>query len=138
MDDKKNIIRYPSIFKEDVFVTLIFKEHPEYEQVKSIFDTHGFGFYHPEYETIIIDGEIFVDSELGIDDLRFVEAHEVSHILLNHKKEKNQDDEINADLGAYILLKRKGISTERLIDVFLERHNINFSEELLVRVENLL
>ena len=138
MTDKKNIIRYPSIFKEDVFVTLIFKEHPEYQKIKSIFDIHGFGFYHPEYETIIIDGEIFVDSELGIDDLRFVEAHEVSHILLNHKKEKNQDDEIDADLGAYILLKRKGISTERLIDVFLERHNINFSEELLVRVENLL
>jgi Zn-dependent peptidase ImmA (M78 family) len=135
---EQDIISYQSIFLDDVKITVIFKENENYDTLHSLFDKYGFGFYHPKTKTIIIDGELFVDSELDMDDLRFVEAHEVSHILLNHKKEKNQDDEIDADLGAYILLKRKGISTERLIDVFLERHNINFSEELLVRVENLL
>jgi Zn-dependent peptidase ImmA (M78 family) len=138
MTDKKNIIRYPSIFKQDIFVTLIFKENSEYENVKKLFDLYGFGFYSPDYKTIIIDGEIFQESELDIDDLRFIEAHEISHLLLNHTGDKNDSDEMDADLGAYILLKRNNLSTKRLIDVFFERHGINFSEELLVKVNNLL
>jgi hypothetical protein len=135
---RKNIIRYPSIFNQDVFVTLIFKENSEYENIKKLFDLYGFGFYSPDYKTIIIDGEIFQESELDIDDLRFIEAHEISHLLLNHTGEKNDSDEIDADLGAYIILKRNNLSTKRLIDVFFERHGINFSEELLVRVNNFL
>ena len=135
---KKNIIRYPSIFNQDVFVTLIFKENSEYENIKKLFDLYGFGFYSPDYKTIIIDGEIFQESELDIDDLRFIEAHEISHLLLNHTGEKNDSDEMDADLGAYIILKRNNLSTKRLIDVFFERHGINFSEELLVRVNNFL
>jgi Zn-dependent peptidase ImmA (M78 family) len=135
---RKNIIRYPSIFNQDVFVTLIFKENSEYENIKKLFDLYGFGFYSPDYKTIIIDGEIFQESELDIDDLRFIEAHEISHLLLNHTGEKNDSDEMDADLGAYIILKRNNLSTKRLIDVFFERHGINFSEELLVRVNNFL
>jgi Zn-dependent peptidase ImmA (M78 family) len=135
---EKNIIRYPSIFNQDVFVTLIFKENSEYENIKKLFDLYGFGFYSPDYKTIIIDGEIFQESELDIDDLRFIEAHEISHLLLNHTGEKNDSDEMDADLGAYIILKRNNLSTKRLIDVFFERHGINFSEELLVRVNNFL
>jgi hypothetical protein len=135
---EKNIIRYPSIFNQDVFVTLIFKENSEYGNIKKLFDLYGFGFYSPDYKTIIIDGEIFQESELDIDDLRFIEAHEISHLLLNHTGEKNDSDEMDADLGAYIILKRNNLSTKRLIDVFFERHGINFSEELLVRVNNFL
>jgi hypothetical protein len=136
--DKKNIIRYPSIFNQDVFVTLIFKENPEYENIKKLFDLYGFGFYSPDYKTIIIDGEIFQESELDINDLRFIEAHEISHLLLNHYSEKKDTDEMDADLGAYVLLQRNNLSTKRLIDVFFERHGINFSEELLVRVNSFL
>jgi Zn-dependent peptidase ImmA (M78 family) len=74
-----------------------------------------------------------------MDDLRFVEAHEIGHLMLGHLGgERYDEDEIDADLAAYLLLKKKGLSTKRLTDTFEERHGIKFSIELLKRVKNKL
>jgi len=135
----QELLSYQSNFLPKVFINLIFKENLNYEMLKPLFEKHGFGFYSPEFKTIIIDGEIFSDeNDLTMDDLKFIEAHEIAHLLLNHEGERSDEDELDADLGAYLLLTKKGFSTQRLIDKFYERHGINFDENLLKRVEHIL
>jgi hypothetical protein len=129
---EQDIISYQSIFLDDVKITIIFKENENYDTLHSLFEKYGFGFYYPKTKTIILDGEIFVDTELDMDDLRFVEAHEIAHLMLGHSgTERYDEDEIDADLVAYLLLKRKGLSTKRLVDTFEERHGIEFTPDLL-------
>tara|TARA_Y100000389_G_C17331716_1_gene448457 strand:+ start:123 stop:560 length:438 start_codon:yes stop_codon:yes gene_type:complete len=132
------IIIYPSNFLPDINVNVVFKESEMYEGLIPLFETYGFGFLAPELNMIILDGEVFLgDNDLTIDDMKMIEAHEVSHIILGHKGgERSDKDELEADLGAYTLLKRKGISTDRLVDIFPERHGIEFEEDLLSMVEN--
>jgi hypothetical protein len=45
---------------------------------------------------------------------------------------------MDADLGAYILLTNKGLPTDKLVKEFKNRHGVDFSEELLERVKDLL
>ena len=131
----KSIITYDSVFSSDITITIIFKENENYQTLEPFFEKYGFGFYYPKSKTIILDGEIFVDSELTFDDLRFVEAHEIGHLILGHQGDERYDeDEIDADLVAYILLTREGLSTDTLVDSFEERHGIEFDEDLLERV----
>ena len=128
----QDIISYPSVFVNDVTISVIFKENENYDMMTRLFDKYGFGFYYPKTKTIMIDGELFVDTDLTFDDLRFVEAHEVSHLLLGHTGGIRYDeDEIDADLMAYLLLKKQGLSTDRLTSTFQERHGIEFTKELL-------
>ena len=128
----QDIISYPSVFVDDVTITVIFKENENYNMMTRLFDKYGFGFYYPKTKTIMIDGELFVDTDLTFDDLRFVEAHEVSHLLLGHTGGIRYDeDEIDADLMAYILLTKNKFSTTRLVKTFKERHGIDFSKNLL-------
>jgi Zn-dependent peptidase ImmA (M78 family) len=100
----KDIITYPSIFNPEISITLIFKENENYPSLKKVFDEYGFGFYSPKFKTIMIDGEVFVDNDdINMNDLRFVEAHEISHLIMNHDGPRSDDNEIDADLCAYIL-----------------------------------
>jgi hypothetical protein len=126
-----DVILYPSTFKPGVNIMVVFKENENYENLDPLFDEYGYGFYVPDQELIIINGEIFLNSkDLTIDDLRFIEAHEISHLLLNHNGPRSEKDEMDADIGAYILLTRHNISTERLVDEFEFRHNVKFDEKL--------
>ena len=128
----QDIISYKSIFLDDVNISVIFKENENYNMMTRLFDKYGFGFYYPKTKTIMIDGELFVDTDLTFDDLRFVEAHEVSHLILGHTGGNRYDeDEIDADLMAYLLLKKQGLSTDRLTSTFKERHRIEFTKDLL-------
>ena len=128
----QDIISYPSVFVDDVTISVIFKENENYDMMTRLFDKYGFGFYYPKTKTIMIDGELFVDTDLTFDDLRFVEAHEVSHLILGHIGGNRYDeDEIDADLMAYLLLKKQGLSTDRLTSTFKERHGIEFTKDLL-------
>ena len=128
----QDIISYQSIFLNDVNISIIFKENENYDIMTRLFDKYGFGFYYPKTKTIMIDGELFVDTDLTFDDLRFVEAHEVSHLILGHPGGNRYDeDEIDADLMAYLLLKKQGLSTDRLTSTFKERHGIEFTKDLL-------
>jgi hypothetical protein len=136
MDD---IITYKSIFDPTVRVIVLFKDNEMYGEVKPLFDTYGYGFVSPSDNLVILDGEVFSsEDEIDEDVLRFIESHEISHILLGHTQERNDDDEMDADLGAYILLKKLNFtnSMEILVDNFEERHNTEFKKSLLGRVSD--
>lgn len=134
----QDLVAYKSKFLPEINIHLIFEENPNYPMLRKLFDEYGFGFFAPEFKTILIDGEIFNNTDLTMDDLRFIEAHEIAHLLLNHSGPRSEEDELDADLGAYILLTDHGLSTERLVDKFQERHGIEFDENLLQRVEGLV
>lgn len=135
-EEETKILSYPSRFFSDVNIVIVFKDYENYDVLKPLFDEYGYGFYSPEDKTIIINGEEFIDTNLTFDDLAFVEAHEVSHLILNHNGPRSEDDELDADLGAYILLTNKKIPTDRLKDQFEFRHGMTFDEKLLDRVKN--
>jgi len=137
-ETEDSLFSYSSDFKPGVNITVIFKENENYKIFKPYFDEYGYGFYYPQDKTIFIDGETFINSNLDKNDLKIVEAHEVTHLLLGHTGPYSADDEMDADLGAYLLLKNKGLSTEKLEKQFKFRHGVEFSEELLERVKDML
>lgn len=130
---KETQLEYNSEFLNDVTVVVVFNDDPLYSQVKVFFDQYGFGFMAPGQNLMIIDGEILVGEPDAKDILKFIEAHEVTHILLGHDGPRNEKDEIEADLGAYLLLREKGFdkSIELLLNHFQERHGIEFNEYML-------
>jgi hypothetical protein len=134
---KETKLEYCSKFLNDVTVVVVFNDDPSYSQVKPMFEQYGYGFVVPEENLMIIDGEILVGEPNGQDVLKFIEAHEVSHILLGHKTGDDKE-EIEADLGAYLLLKDGGFdkSVEILINTFKGRHGIEFDEKTLEDIEN--
>jgi hypothetical protein len=125
-------IKYQSEFLPEVEIYVVFSEYPKYEDLSPLFNEYGYGFLVPDKNIVLIDGEQLL--ELGIDTLKFIEAHEISHIILGHDGPRNQEDELDADLGAYILLKNYHKSTDTLLNNFFERHGIEFDESLLDRV----
>jgi hypothetical protein len=126
-------LEYSSEFLDDVTVVVVFEEDPLYEQVKEYFEEYGFGFMVPGKNLIIIDGEILSDAPNAKDLLKFIEAHEVTHVLLSHDGPRDSKDELEADLGAYLLLQDKGYyeSIRTLLDHFQERHGVEFDESML-------
>lgn len=132
-------LEYCSKFLNDVTVVVVFNDDPLYSQVKPMFEQYGFGFVVPEQNLMIIDGEILVGEPDGQDILKFIEAHEVSHILLGHKT-GDEREEIEADLGAYLLLRDNGFdkSVKILINSFKERHGVEFNENMLEDIENII
>jgi hypothetical protein len=111
---------YFSEFKSDVAVAILTKDDYRYEVMKPLFQICGFGFAETSSGCVFIDGEV----KLTKDELKWVEAHEVAHIMLKHTKDRNDGDEVAADMFAIILLKDKGYSkvAQLVEDKFLERH----------------
>ncbi len=130
-------LTYNSEFLPEVTISVVFKEHPQYEKLSPLFDNFGYGFMVPNKNMVIVDGEIF-DERFSSDVLKFIEAHEISHIILNHNGPRNEDEELDADLGAYLLLKsiNRNDSIKVLLKNFKSRHGVKFDENLLERVEN--
>jgi predicted Zn-dependent protease len=126
--ENQNQIEYRSEFLNDVTVVVVFNDDPLYSQVKGFFDEYGFGFMVPGQNLMIIDGEILVGEPDAKDILKFIEAHEVAHILLKHDAPRNEKDEIDADMMALNLLVEKGYdkSIKILLDKFQERHGVEF------------
>lgn len=129
--DKEQVISYPSHFDNRLTVNIVFKEYPKYDDLKSLFAMLGFGFIAPDMKLVIIDGETVKQKGFKKSDLLFIEAHEISHYLLGHGIDRNPKEEMEADLGAYLLLKKHGFSTKRLETTFEERHGRKFSILLL-------
>jgi hypothetical protein len=69
--------------------------------------------------------------------LKFIEAHEVSHIVMGHDGPRSDDEELDADLGAYILLEKYGYidDIKVLLREFKNRHGVRFDTSLLERVK---
>jgi len=100
-------LEYTSEFLDGVTVVVVFEDDPLYSQVKEYFEEYGFGFMVPGKNLIIIDGEILVGQPDATNILIFIEALEVTLVLLSHDCPRDEKDELEADLGAYILLKDK-------------------------------
>ena len=130
-------ISYDSEFLPGVTIVVIFSDNPQYEQLVPMFEEYGYGFMIPNKNLILIDGEEILNN-YSDDLLKFIEAHEIAHVLLNHNGPRNNDEELDADLGAYILLKQKDKigAIKTLLKHFKDRHGIKFTENLLKRVEN--
>jgi hypothetical protein len=128
---------YDSEFLPNVQIAVVLEENPQYKELKPLFDEYGYGFMVPGKNLVIIDGEQFIDN-FSSDVLKFIEAHEISHIIMGHDGPRSEDEEMDADLGAYILLKQKGRidSVKTLLKHFKERHGVKFDEKLLDRVKN--
>ena len=58
-DIDDGLITYSSIFKPEIKILVIFKNNENYENLITIFNEYGYGFYVPNQELIIINGEIF-------------------------------------------------------------------------------
>ena len=128
---------YDSEFLPSVQIAVVTDDNPQYEQIKPFFEEYGYGFMVPGKNLVIIDGEQFIDN-FGADVLKFIEAHEIAHVIIGHNGPRSEDDEIDADLGAYILLKQaeRNDSLKVLLKQFKNRHGIRFDENLLERVKN--
>jgi len=127
---------YNSEFLPSVQIAVVFEENPQYEDLRQFFQDYGYGFMVPSKNLVIIDGEQLVSGR-GSEVLKFIEAHEISHIIMGHDGPRSVDDEIDADLGAYILLSQSGKteSIKTLLKQFKNRHGIKFEEKLLDRVK---
>ena len=123
----------------EVKILVLTSDNEDYEVFEPYFEKYGYGFLIPDKELIVIDGEHLVknpSSEL----LKFIEAHEIGHILLGHNGPRNEEDELDADLAADILLNSKNRydSIKMLLKNFRQRHGVGFSQKLLNRVKNQL
>jgi len=129
----KTQLEYVSEFLDNVTVVVVFEDDPLYSQVEGFFEQYGFGFMFPGQNIMIIDGEVLVGEPDGKDILKFIEAHEVTHMILGHDGPRNEKDEIEADLGAYLLLRDKGYNKpiELLLKHFKGRHGVDFNEIML-------
>ena len=127
---------YNSEFLPSVQIAVVFEENPQYEDLRQFFQDYGYGFMVPCKNLVIIDGEQLVSGR-GSEVLKFIEAHEISHIIMGHDGPRSEDDEIDADLGAYILLSQSGKteSIKTLLKQFKNRHGVKCEEKLLDRVK---
>jgi hypothetical protein len=128
-------VEYKSEFLPDVTIVTIFQDDPNYSEVKKYFDEYGYGFMVPGKNLVIIDGEN-LGNGYNLDVLKFIEAHEIAHVLLKHSGPRDDKEEMEADLGAYLLLKKSGRSNsiKYLKKHFPERHGVQFKEGLLFDV----
>lgn len=134
--DNSRPYTYYSEFLPKVQIVVLFEEDEQYETLLEFFDQYGYGFMVPGKDLVIIDGEQLID-DYGNNLLKFIEAHEVSHIVMGHDGPRTDDEELDADLGAYILLEKSGRidDIKILLREFKNRHGIKFSEDLLDRVK---
>jgi hypothetical protein len=127
---------YDSEFLPNVEIAVLFEGNFQYEEMKPFFDEFGYGFMVPGNNLVVIDGEQLLDSR-GNNLLKFIEAHEVSHIVMGHDGPRSDDEELDADLGAYILLEKYGYldDIKVLLREFKNRHGVRFDPSLLERVK---
>ena len=128
-------LEYKSEFLPEVTMVVVFDTDPLYSDVKPYFEEYGYGFMVPGKDLVIVDGEELLNGDNN-SILKFIEAHEVSHILLDHSGPRNEREELEADLGAYLLLKHYGYEKpiELLLKHFEERHGMEFDESLLPEI----
>jgi Zn-dependent peptidase ImmA (M78 family) len=130
-------LTYESEFLKGVNIAVVFSEDKKYKELLPLFNKYGYGFMAPNQNLIVINGEILLQN-YDPSFLKFIEAHEVAHIILGHDKDRNDDDEIDADLGAYILLRSKGKddAVELLQKNYEDRHKTKFDEKRVEKLKN--
>lgn len=121
-----------SKFDNSVIVIYLEEGDERYNDLKNQFEEHGYAFINGN--TIIVDYTTLKRLGYGSKEhLIFIESHEISHKILNHKSVK-QETETEADyLGILICLEhnlRK--SAEIGIKNFKSRNNISFKKYDLI------
>ena len=116
--------QFKSEFNKDIVVSIIGKDDALYDLLKPLFNEYGYGFVAPNQKLVFIDG----GKRLSKNTIKWIEAHEVAHIILGHKREKDSKDEIEADTLAHKLLIGNGYykAAQLVKDKFAERHGIEF------------
>jgi Zn-dependent peptidase ImmA (M78 family) len=116
--------QFKSEFNKDIVVSIIGKDDALYDLLKPLFNEYGYGFVAPNQMLVFIDG----GKKFSRNTLKWIEAHEIAHIILGHKKEKDSNDEIEADTLAHKLLVGNGYhkAAQLVKDKFKERHGIEF------------
>ena len=113
---------YNSEWNDSIVVAVIDEGDYQYQTLAPLFNEYGYGFVLPEQKLIFIDGSYDVVHQ------KWIEAHEVAHIILGHKQQKNPNDEIEADTLAHKLLVGNGYhkAAQLVKNKFKERHGIEF------------
>ena len=115
---------YNSEFYDSVVIAVLDSGDYQYQTLVPLFNEYGYGFVAPNQKLVFIDG----GKQFSRNTLKWIEAHEVAHIILGHKKEKDANDEIEADTLAHKLLVGNGYhkAAQLVKDKFKERHGIEF------------
>jgi Zn-dependent peptidase ImmA (M78 family) len=115
---------YNSEFYNSVVIAIVDNTDYQYQTLAPLFNEHGYGFVAPNQNLVFIDG----GKGLSKNTLKWIEAHEVAHIILGHKREKDSKDEIEADTLAHKLLVANGYHKAAKLckDKFKERHGVGF------------
>jgi len=113
---------YNSEWNDNIVVAVIDEGDYQYQTLAPLFNEYGYGFVLPEQKLIFIDGSYDVVHQ------KWIEAHEIAHIILGHKQQKNPNDEIEADTLAHKLLVGNGYhkAAQLVKNKFKERHGIEF------------
>ena len=86
-------ISYNSEFLPEITIAVVFSDNPQYEKLEPMFNEYGYGFMVPNKNLVIIDGEQIINN-FDADVLKFIEAHEIAHIILNHDGPRNEEEEL--------------------------------------------
>ena len=115
---------YNSEFYDSVVIAVLDSGDYQYQVLSPLFSEYGYGFVATDKKLVFIDG----GKKFSRNTLKWIEAHEVAHIILGHKKEKDSNDEIEADTLAHKLLVGNGYhkAAQLIKDKFVERHGIAF------------
>lgn len=115
-------------FLSSLIVIFLEESDDQYKQIKPTFDKHGWAFKHDK--NIFFDVPTLRKKKLSDKhNLLFIEAHETSHYILDHKKTSIQN-EAEADYGGISLCKSHNLTESYKIglDVFERRNNISFKD----------
>jgi Zn-dependent peptidase ImmA (M78 family) len=114
---------FESEFHKGVMVAVVDSLDYQYQVLSPLFSEYGYGFVAPDQKLIFIDG----NQHKSI--YKIVEAHEVSHIIMNHTGIKGPNDEAEADSLAMVLLRKYGYYEEAniLIREFKKRHGYSYN-----------
>lgn len=122
----QGIITLSSSIDPDYMVAVIYPEHPEYSSVKKLLEG-SIAALVIDKSLILTDGQAL--DELSHDHFKAIQAHEISHAILNHGSGDSEEAEIEADLVAIDLLIRNGekrsakLLSKRLKDQRSVRYN---------------
>ncbi len=106
-----------------IFVGIVDESDGDWDLLRPLFEIYGLGFADTQIGCLFIDGS----KGLNGDELKWIEAHEVAHILLGHQMgDRVDEDELEADRFAKRLLLDRGYTeAASLVDEhLLERHQI--------------
>jgi hypothetical protein len=131
---------YQSEFLPETLIMIVTDDSPIYENLIPKFKELGYGFMIPDKNVIVIDGEKLIELGGKSELFKFIEAHEVAHILLGHNGTRDENAEIEADLGAYLILSKFAYndSIKLLVKNFRYRHGMKFDTSMLEKVKNRL